>query len=98
MPPADTTAPSVPGNARSTGVTATSVTLVWNASTDNVGVTGYNVYNGNNLATSVTGTTATISGLAADTSYTFTEAKDAAGNVSAASNAVTGKHYDSAGR
>lgn len=90
VPPADTTAPSVPGNARSTGVTATSVTLAWNASTDNVGVTGYNVYNGNNLATSVTGTTATINGLTAGTSYTFTIiAKDAAGNLSAASNVVT---------
>lgn len=89
-PPADTTAPSVPGNARSTGVTASSVTLAWNASTDNVGVTGYNVYNGTNLVTSVTGTTATISGLAPGTSYTFTvKAKDAAGNLSAASNSVT---------
>lgn len=89
MPPADTTAPSVPGNARSTGVTANSVTLAWNASTDNVGVTGYNVYHGSNLATSVTGTTATISGLTAGTSYTFTiKAKDAAGNLSAASNIV----------
>ncbi|WP_339196070.1 glycosyl hydrolase family 18 protein [Paenibacillus sp. FSL P4-0176] len=90
VPPADTTAPSVPGNARSTGVTANSVTLAWNASTDNVGVTGYNVYNGANLVTSVNGTTATISGLSAGTSYSFTvKAKDAAGNLSAASNAVT---------
>ena len=90
VPPADTTAPSVPGNARSTGVTANSVTLAWNASTDNVGVTGYNVYNGANLAASVNGTTATINGLTAGTSYTFTiKAKDAAGNLSAASNAVT---------
>lgn len=90
VPPADTTAPSVPGNARSTGVTASSVTLAWNASTDNVGVTGYNVYNGTSLVTSVTGTTATISGLASGTSYTFTvKAKDAAGNLSAASNSVT---------
>lgn len=57
-----------------------------------MGVTGYDVYNGTTLATSVTGTTATISGLAADTSYTFTvKAKDAAGNGSAASNAVTVK-------
>jgi hypothetical protein len=28
----------------STAKTTTSVTLAWNASTDNVGVTGYNVY------------------------------------------------------
>ncbi|MFD2703282.1 glycosyl hydrolase family 18 protein [Paenibacillus shunpengii] len=91
-PPADTTAPSAPANARSTAVTASSVTLAWNASTDNVGVTGYNVYNGANLAATVTGTTATVSSLAANTSYTFTvKAKDAAGNLSAASNAVTVK-------
>ncbi|WP_338043410.1 carbohydrate-binding protein, partial [Nonomuraea lactucae] len=42
----DTEAPSVPGNLRSTGVTSNSVSLAWNASTDNVGVTGYNVYRG----------------------------------------------------
>ncbi|MEK5059603.1 chitinase [Paenibacillus sp. FSL H7-0326] len=91
-PPADTTAPSAPANARSTAVTASSVTLAWNASTDNVGVTGYNVYNGANLAATTTGTTATVSSLAANTSYTFTvKAKDAAGNLSAASNAVTVK-------
>lgn len=91
-PPADTTAPSAPSNARSTAVTASSVTLAWNASTDNVGVTGYNVYNGASLAATVTGTTASVSGLAANTSYTFTvKAKDAAGNLSAASNTVTAK-------
>lgn len=91
-PPADTTAPGAPSNARSTAVTASSVTLAWNASTDNVGVTGYNVYNGANLAATVTGTSATVSSLAANTSYTFTvKAKDAAGNLSAASNAVTVK-------
>ncbi|MEV4163306.1 carbohydrate-binding protein, partial [Nonomuraea dietziae] len=37
----DTTAPSVPGNLRSTGVTSSTVALAWNASTDNVAVTGY---------------------------------------------------------
>ncbi|MGW0807340.1 carbohydrate-binding protein, partial [Nonomuraea sp. NPDC002799] len=42
----DTTAPSVPGNLRSTGVTGTSVSLAWNASTDNVAVTGYEIYRG----------------------------------------------------
>ncbi|WP_246609811.1 fibronectin type III domain-containing protein [Nonomuraea rhizosphaerae] len=86
----DTAAPSVPGNLRSTGVTSSSVSLAWNASTDNVGVTGYDVYRGSTLVTTATGTTYTNTGLAASTSYTFTvRARDAAGNVSAAGNAVT---------
>ncbi|MGP4094092.1 carbohydrate-binding protein, partial [Nonomuraea sp. KM90] len=66
----DTAAPSVPGNLRSTGVTSSSVSLAWNASTDNVGVTGYNVYRGGTLVTTGTGTTYTDSGRAASTSYT----------------------------
>ncbi|MEU3642198.1 fibronectin type III domain-containing protein [Lentzea sp. NPDC034063] len=88
----DTAAPSAPGNPRSTGTTASSVALAWDASTDNVAVTGYDVYNGGTLATTVTGTTATVTGLKADTDYTFTiKAKDAAGNASAASASVTAR-------
>ncbi|MFI5728732.1 fibronectin type III domain-containing protein [Kribbella sp. NPDC051587] len=88
----DTQAPTAPGNPRSTTTTANSVSLAWDASTDNVGVTGYDVYNGSTLATSVAGTSATVSGLSADTSYTFTiKAKDAAGNVSPASGAVAAR-------
>ncbi|WP_433513497.1 glycosyl hydrolase family 18 protein [Nonomuraea sp. CA-143628] len=86
----DTTAPSVPGNLRSTGTTSSSVSLAWDASTDNVGVTGYDVYRGSTQVTTVTGTSYTDSGLAAATSYTYTvRARDAAGNVSAAGNSVT---------
>ncbi|MGP3956815.1 glycosyl hydrolase family 18 protein [Nonomuraea sp. 3N208] len=86
----DTTAPSVPGNLRSTGVTSTSVALAWNASTDNVAVTGYEVYRGSTLITTVTGTTYTDTGLTAATAYTYTvRARDAAGNRSAASSPVT---------
>ncbi|MEV4287729.1 glycosyl hydrolase family 18 protein [Nonomuraea bangladeshensis] len=86
----DTSAPSVPGNLRSTGVTSSSVSLAWNASTDNVAVTGYEVYRGSTLVTTVTGTTYTDTGLAASTAYTYTvRARDAAGNRSAASAAVT---------
>jgi streptogrisin C len=90
--PGDTEAPTAPANPRSTGTTANSVSLAWDASTDNVGVTGYDVYNGTTPAASVTGTSATITGLAADTSYSFTiQAKDAAGNKSVASAAVTAR-------
>ncbi|WP_088835348.1 fibronectin type III domain-containing protein [Paenibacillus tyrfis] len=86
----DTQPPTAPSGLKATGKTSNSVTLAWNASTDNVGVTGYDVYNGSAVAASVTGTTAAIGGLSANTAYTFTvKAKDAAGNVSAASQAVT---------
>jgi hypothetical protein len=86
----DSQAPSVPGSLRSTGKTSSSVSLAWNASSDNVGVTAYDVYSGSNRVLGVSGTSATVSGLAASTSYTFTvKARDAAGNVSAASNAVS---------
>jgi hypothetical protein len=86
----DAQAPSAPGSLRSTGKTSSSVSLAWNASSDNVGVTAYDIYSGSNQVLSVSGTGATVSGLAASTSYTFTvKARDAAGNVSAASNAVS---------
>ncbi|WP_052675990.1 fibronectin type III domain-containing protein [Paenibacillus sp. IHBB 10380] len=79
----DTTAPTAPTNLQVSGKTASSVSLSWTASTDNVGVTGYDVFNGSSLVTSVMGTTATVNGLNANTAYTFTvTAKDAAGNVS----------------
>jgi hypothetical protein len=88
----DKTPPSVPGNLHSTGVTSSSVSLAWNASTDNVGVTGYDVFVGGSAAVTVTGTSATVDGLAASTTYSFTvKAHDAAGNVSAAGTAVSVK-------
>ncbi|MFI7451521.1 carbohydrate-binding protein [Nonomuraea sp. NPDC049714] len=94
----DTSAPSVPGNLRSTGVTATSVSLAWNAATDNVGVTGYNVYRGSTLVTTVSGTSYTDTGRAANTSYTYTvRARDAAGNLSGTSNTVTARTSEGGG-
>ncbi|MGE6228632.1 fibronectin type III domain-containing protein [Paenibacillus chitinolyticus] len=86
----DTQAPSVPSGLKATASTSTSVSLSWVASTDNVGVSGYDVYQGTALAASVTGTTALVTGLTASTAYSFTvKAKDAAGNVSAASAPVS---------
>ncbi|MFS8100630.1 proprotein convertase P-domain-containing protein [Lentzea alba] len=88
----DTEAPSVPGNPRATATTSSSVALAWDASTDNVGVTGYEVYNGEGLAATVAGTNATVTGLKPDTEYSFTVlAKDAAGNRSKHSDAVTAR-------
>nr|WP_268625475.1 glycosyl hydrolase family 18 protein [Paenibacillus alvei] len=78
----DTTPPTAPSNLQVTGKSATSVTLSWSASTDNVGVSGYTVSYGTN-AVNVTDTTVTITGLTPNTNYAFTViAKDAAGNVS----------------
>ncbi|MEV0588396.1 glycoside hydrolase family 5 protein [Nonomuraea sp. NPDC050310] len=65
--------------------------MAWNASTDNVGVTGYEVFRGSTLVATVTGTTHTDTGLSASTGYTYTvRATDAAGNRSAAGGPVTG--------
>ena len=87
---ADTTAPTAPTSLTAAGTTASSTNLSWTAATDNVAVTGYNVYNGTTLVTTVTGLTYTVSGLTASTAYTFTvKAKDAAGNLSAASNTAS---------
>lgn len=86
---ADTIAPTTPTSLAAAGTTSSSTNLSWTASTDNVAVTGYNVYNGSTLVTTATGTSYTVTGLTSSTSYTFTvKAKDAAGNLSAASNAV----------
>src|SRR6266542_941269 len=86
----DTTPPSAPTNLHVTGTTSASVSLAWNASTDNVGVTGYDVFRGSTKVATATGTSFTDAGLSASTTYTYTvKARDAAGNVSAASNQVS---------
>ena len=85
----DTEAPSAPANLSASNITETSVDLSWNASTDNVGVTEYEVYQDGALLGTVTGTTATVNGLTSETTYAFyVIAKDTAGNSSAASNTL----------
>ncbi|MBH5316948.1 fibronectin type III domain-containing protein [Paenibacillus sp. GSMTC-2017] len=89
--PADLISPTTPTNLQSISMSATSIVLGWSASTDNVGVTGYTVYYGSS-SVNVAGntTTATITGLTYNTIYTFTvKARDAAGNLSLASNPYT---------
>jgi len=83
----DTQAPYVPTGLSSASITQTSFTLNWAASTDNVGVTGYDVFkNGTLLGSTTSATISNVTGLTASTTYTMTvKAKDAAGNVSAAS-------------
>jgi endonuclease I len=86
----DTQAPTAPTSLASTTKTSTSITVAWNASTDNVGVTGYNVYANNVLKTTVSTLTATITGLTASTTYSiYVKAKDAAGNTSASGNTIS---------
>jgi glucosylceramidase len=86
----DTTAPTAPTGLAASGTTATSTTLNWTASTDNVGVTGYQVLRGGTQVGTAAGTSFTDSGLSASTAYSYTvKATDAAGNVSAASNSVS---------
>jgi chitodextrinase len=86
-PPSDSTPPTAPGNLRATGATQTSVTVAWDASTDNVGVAGYNLYRNGASAGTTPNTSTTFSGLACGTTYTFgVEAYDAASNRSPRSN------------
>ncbi|OCT12186.1 hypothetical protein A8709_30540 [Paenibacillus pectinilyticus] len=85
----DTQPPTLPMNVISPSHTDRTADLSWTASSDNVGVTGYAIYNGSNLVATVTSTTYTVMGLTPGTSYTFTvKAKDAENNMSAASNTV----------
>ncbi|MDF9409007.1 fibronectin type III domain-containing protein [Pelotomaculum isophthalicicum JI] len=83
----DAVAPAWPeGSALTAAASGTSVALSWPAATDDVGVTGYNVYQGETLLTEtpITTTSYNVTGLAPGSSYTFSvKAVDAAGNASA---------------
>ncbi|MDH6253722.1 hypothetical protein M2347_003449 [Chryseobacterium sp. H1D6B] len=84
----DTIAPTAPTLAAS-GTTSSSTNLSWNGATDNVGVTGYDVYQGSSLIGSTASAAYTVTSLSPSTTYTFTvKAKDAAGNTSVSSNSV----------
>ncbi|MFD2876601.1 fibronectin type III domain-containing protein [Paenibacillus rhizoplanae] len=68
----DTKAPTVPENVTATVQNASSALVSWSASTDNVGVTGYEIYrNGVKIGTSAT-TSYTDSGLSGSTNYSYT--------------------------
>lgn len=88
---ADKQAPAAPKNIITKVLTDKMAMLSWDEAADNfkgnVGVTGYDIYNGDTLIGSTTGrTNFKVTGLKANTTYQFTvKAKDAAGNVSAAS-------------
>ena len=87
----DTVAPSVPTNLMVAGVTSNSVSLSWTASTDDIGVSSYDIYVDNVFKTNVSTTTGTVSGLTSGTTYSFyVVARDAAGNKSNNSDTVQG--------
>ncbi|GIO15137.1 hypothetical protein J19TS2_46920 [Cohnella xylanilytica] len=89
-PVVDSAAPSVPQNVTATAASATSAMVSWSASTDNVAVTGYEVYRDGTKVGTTAATTYTDTGLTAGTTYGYTvKAYDAAGNVSAASAAAS---------
>ena len=82
----DTTPPTVPTGLTASNITQTSVDLSWDASTDDRGVAEYNVYQDSSVIETVTGTSTTIDGLIADTSYNFSvSAVDTSDNESAQS-------------
>jgi fibronectin type 3 domain-containing protein len=99
---ADTEAPTAPANLTATAADATQINLAWNASTDNVGVTGYQIERcqGAGCTTfapiaTVTGTTYNDTGLANVTAYSYrVRATDAAGNQSAYSNVASASTPD----
>lgn len=87
----DTQAPTVPTNVMVSNETSNTIDVSWDASTDNVAVTEYDVYVDATFYQTVTSTSITVTGLSASTMYDFTvAAKDAEGNTSAQSGIVSG--------
>jgi chitodextrinase len=83
--PADTSPPTAPTGLAATATGPTGISLAWQASTDNVGVSGYTVYRGSTAIATVSGSTLSYAdnGLTPGTTYTYTvTASDASGNVS----------------
>ena len=89
-------APSVPTNLTFSNLTGTSVVVRWDASTDNVGVTGYNVFVNGVYNKTVTTRATTITGLTGSTAYLISiQAVDAVKNRSARSTALSVTTLDS---
>lgn len=88
--PSDSSAPSVPTGLSATAVSSSQIDLSWNASTDNVAVTGYRIYRDNAFIGSASGLTYSDTGLSASTLYSYAvSAIDAASNESARSSTTT---------
>jgi chitodextrinase len=90
--PSDNSAPAVPTGLVATALSASEIKLTWTASTDNVGVAGYQVYTLGSPRGKVTTASYTEKGLLPSMTYTFTVAAyDAIGNMSAQSVQVSGR-------
>jgi hypothetical protein len=90
VPPADTTPPSVPQNLSAQATSQTAINIQWNASSDNVGVTGYKLYRNGSYVTTTSTNPYTDTNLSASTTYSYAvSAIDAANNESAKSGSVT---------
>ncbi|MFE1936139.1 chitinase [Streptomyces sp. NPDC059474] len=79
--------PGAPSGLRTGGATSSSIDLSWSPVT---GATGYNVYRDGSKVQSVGGASATVTGLAASTSYQFQVTATNAAGESPRSSAVTG--------
>ncbi|MCD8404988.1 InlB B-repeat-containing protein [Tenacibaculum dicentrarchi] len=92
----DTEAPAAPSNLTASNITETQVTLTWEIATDNIGVSHYQIFNGTVNLGSSTNTTFNLTGLTANTTYSFTvKAMDAATNSSLASNTASATTLES---
>ncbi|WP_400079703.1 endonuclease [Winogradskyella sp. R77965] len=90
-PPDDTEAPTIPTNLMASNETSASVDLNWTASTDDIGVTAYNIFVDNvfYVSTNSSATNITVTGLSSETTYEFAVlARDLANNTSALSTSV----------
>ncbi|MFC5046390.1 fibronectin type III domain-containing protein [Aquimarina hainanensis] len=86
----DTIPPTPPTNVTAVGVYSTTIALSWNAATDNIGVTSYEIFQDGVRVGTSTDTAYTVTGLRSLTTYRFyVKAKDGAGNVSTNSNTVS---------
>lgn len=86
----DTTAPSIPTGLSASAVSTTQIDLTWNASTDDVGVTGYKIYRDSVQVGTSAGTSYSDTGLTQNTLYSYTVAAyDAGNNTSSQSSAST---------
>jgi hypothetical protein len=82
----DTQSLTIPTNLTATTISSTQINLTWTASTDNVGVAGYNIYRNGTKVGTTTSTAYSDTGLMSSTTYTYTiSAYDAVGNTSATS-------------
>jgi hypothetical protein len=91
-PPVDSIAPSAPGNFKATAPDNTKVNLTWSASSDNVGVTGYEIFKGGVSLVKLGGSTLSYvdTAVSQNTTYSYyATASDAAGNISGKSTTAT---------